>query len=179
MILFRSLITLIIDSLFKIKFNIYLLRFYKNKEFVVFDLDNTLAHTYPYINTTSIRETYNKLPVHTGLHKLLLNQYESGFRIIILTARDWKYFFETKNWIRDNINTSRSIPFFLVNKPHHKLWYLNKIILKGKNLTYYDDLSYNHENGIILYYEDMIKEVRKLNINYFDYSEILKINANN
>ena len=44
--------------------------------------------------------------------------------------------------------------------------------------SYYDDLSYNHENNSVIYYKEVIKEVQKMGIDYYNYNEILNINQN-
>ena len=40
-------------------------------------------------------------------------------------------------------------------------------------LIYFDDLSYNHEYGEILYYEDVLAAVKKMPIQYISYNELL------
>ena len=40
-------------------------------------------------------------------------------------------------------------------------------------LIYFDDLSYNHEYGEILYYEDVLAVVKKMPIQYISYNELL------
>ena len=40
-------------------------------------------------------------------------------------------------------------------------------------LIYFDDLSYNHEHGEILYYEDVLAAVKKMPIQYISYNELL------
>lgn len=40
-------------------------------------------------------------------------------------------------------------------------------------LVYFDDLSYNHENGQVLYYDDVIEAVQKMPIRYIGYDELL------
>jgi hypothetical protein len=40
-------------------------------------------------------------------------------------------------------------------------------------IVYFDDLSYNHENGEVLYYDDVIEAVQKMPIRYIGYEELL------
>jgi ribosome biogenesis SPOUT family RNA methylase Rps3 len=63
-----------------------------------------------------------------------------------------------------------------VSKPGDKLFYLNSI-LQTHRVIYYDDLSYNHENGKVLFYEKMIEEIKKMDIVYYDYDFIKKLNS--
>ena len=46
-------------------------------------------------------------------------------------------------------------------------------------IVYFDDLSYNHENGEVLYYEEVIKAVQKMPIRYIGYAELIKMQTNN
>jgi hypothetical protein len=51
--------------------------------------------------------------------------------------------------------------------------------LKNKHpIIYFDDLSYNHEKGEILYYEKVIDVVRQMPIRYIDYDELLIMQSN-
>lgn len=40
-------------------------------------------------------------------------------------------------------------------------------------IVYFDDLSYNHENGEVLYYDDVIEAVQKMPIHYIGYDALL------
>lgn len=44
-------------------------------------------------------------------------------------------------------------------------------------IVYFDDLSYNHENGEVLYYDDVIEAVQKMPIHYIGYGELLILQA--
>ena len=53
--------------------------------------------------------------------------------------------------------------------------------VKNKKIEvhYFDDLSYNHENGLVLYYDKVIDKLSKYhNLKYYDYSKIKTIQNN-
>ena len=49
----------------------------------------------------------------------------------------------------------------------------NKSLNNNYPIIYFDDLSYNHEHGEILYYEDVLETVKKMPIQYISYNELL------
>lgn len=84
-----------------------------------------------------------------------------------------KNYFEKKDppqYFNDNLS--------LTNNP------IIDTLIKAKSLNthypiiYFDDLSYNHENGEVLFYENVIHAVRKMPIRYIDYDELLIMQAN-
>ena len=77
-----------------------------------------------------------------------------------------------------NLHEIREIPLFLVPRAEDKLPYLNKALEYATRITYYDDLSYNHENGEVKFYSNVITELKKLRITYIGYQEINKVNRN-
>jgi hypothetical protein len=136
---------------------------------VVFDLDNTIAY-YNYSNSTrneSLFYRFRNMQVYSGVLKLMLAYQKRNYRILILTARDYRFYNVTRNWLRKN-----NVPYdklILVHSPT-----LKKAILKhNQNLvTYYDDLSYNHENNHIKYYSELINYFHeKENIKYFSLNQ--------
>ena len=51
------------------------------------------------------------------------------------------------------------------------------LVTKRKNkIVFIDDLSYNHENGMIKYYHRTIEKVKNLNVRYIGNECIKKIN---
>jgi hypothetical protein len=44
-------------------------------------------------------------------------------------------------------------------------------------ITYFDDLSYNHENGEVMYYNEVIEAVKKMPIKYIGYDELLALQS--
>ena len=146
----------------------------KNKTLYIFDLDNTLINTYPLLNKMSLSKVFNNAELHTGMVNLFLNLKSNNNDLIILTSRNYKYYFNTSKFIKKKF--SNSSPFYLVSHPVKKIIFIKYAVSKFVNVNYYDDLSYNHEYGEIKFYSDVIEELKHLPVNYFGYHEILKIN---
>ena len=47
---------------------------------------------------------------------------------------------------------------------------------KGFKIFFYDDMSYNHENNKVLFYENEIKILKKMSIKFFDYKFLKNYN---
>ena len=80
----------------------------------------------------------------------------------------------TYRWLKKNGLSFNVFNVILVPKAKDKLWFLS-LFSKNSNVVYFDDLSYNHENGQVLYYQEVIKNVNKLKLNYYNYKDILEI----
>lgn len=160
---------------FKLLFKVLSFRS-KNKRVVIFDLDNTISNTWPMLKNSSKNYLYtfkNASAFPSMVH--LVNEYCSkNYQVIYLTARNYKYYLTTLNWIKMN-DLPKKKNVLMVDDPHDKLWFLEKIVKSCSEVIFYDDLSFNHENGEIKYYEELIDRVRKLNLRYYGYSEILKL----
>lgn len=137
----------------------------------VFDIDNTLALSDPFI----YRNGYNitNVPVNESLKNLLLRKQIEKNKIIILSHRSYLDYAKTLKWI--NINISKNISFLdiiFVPSPNYKLFFL-KLFSKRSEVFYFDDLHYGFEleNGPYSY-DDIIYKVKKLNLNYYDFNYI-------
>ncbi len=157
------------------QFNSLLKRNKNYKSIYIFDLDNTLAHTYPSLNNPDKKKMYKDLPTHVNMLALANTEIKKQQLCIILTARDYKYKAPTNYWLDNNL-FSRNIPLFMVPKAKDKLPYLEKAAVIFNEVFYYDDLSYNHENGKVKLYDSVIEKVKKMSIKYFGYEEINQIN---
>ena len=171
-----------IDSICKTIYWLNYLKYVKEinfeNELVIFDLDNTLTDTFPYLLDRNIKQVYSKVPIHSGTTNIFKKCLVSKKHVIILSARSYKYHAITKNWIEVNLSQIKKIPLFLVPRAEDKLQYLSKALEYTNRITYYDDLSYNHENGEVMFYSNVINELKKLPINYIGYNEINFINKN-
>ena len=65
---------------------------------------------------------------------------------------------------------SKNPPLFLVPTAEDKLPYLKKALHQTNKITYYDDLSYNHENGQVKFYNSLIDYIKKTPINYIGFT---------
>ena len=177
-VILRNISSSISKTVFWLDYVRYLKKVGCENELVIFDLDNTLADTFPYLQNQNLKELYSKVPIHIGMYKVFEECLLSKKNVIILSARSFKYHAITKKWIRMNLHEIREIPLFLVPRAEDKLPYLNKALEYATRITYYDDLSYNHENGEVKFYSNVITELKKLRITYIGYQEINKVNRN-
>lgn len=174
----RNLLAIITRFFFWTKYCLYLKKVaISNGELIVFDLDNTLANTFPYIRNGNIKKTYINLPAHKGMVKILEECIKLNKSVIIISAREYRHYFITKSWVKQKVKSKKQIPVFLVPKAIDKLPYLIKAGKEINHITYYDDLSYNHENGEVKFYRDVIEKVRQMSIKYIGYEEIISINS--
>jgi len=142
----------------------------------IFDLDNTLADTWPSLNLyfSSNSERLKSLKPITGMVKMFDSLILRKKNIYILTARSFEYFFLTKKWLKKNTEFKNSANLILVEKPKDKLKFLRLIKQKYEVVYYYDDLSYNHENKDTKFHHDIINEVKKDVNKYYGYDFILE-----
>jgi hypothetical protein len=167
----------------KIIYSIYLIitknfnkwRFSKivTKNIYVFDIDNTIANTWPFIcKDASLYKTYSDLYCFPGMIDFLINiKSDSSIYVLFLSARNPIYYPITKKWLsRQGID---DIHLILVPRVESKINIL-KDLPKDCSIHFFDDLSYNHENNDIKFYVNVINELDNLkNVTYYGY-EYLK-----
>ena len=158
------------------KFQKYLTSQKERNKLIIFDLDNTLAHTFPELHKPDTNEMYKNIPPHNNMVNLANVEFNSSNDCLILTARDYKYRSATQFWLAKHIKADK-IPLFIVPSAKDKIRYLNLAIQRYNEVMYYDDLSYNHEKGEVKFYTDVIEEVEKLPLKYIGYKEINDINT--
>ena len=126
-------------------------------------------------------------------------------RIVFLTARQYIRYFVTKRWLQKNGFWQADSVLVLVERMKDKAPLLESVVnnyfakkeppqyksnfepfLTLNNsesmiypIVYLDDLSYNHENDDVLFYDEVITAVKKMPIRYIGYDELLKIQADN
>jgi len=151
-----------------------------NKKIVFIDIDNTIADTWPTLkNNSSENEVkrHLKLSVFPGMKNFINEKFRnSDFQIYFISARKSNLFKITLTWLKRNDCFRDNDRLILVSRPEKKLFYLKYVLKKKFDVIYIDDLSYNHENNEIKFYDDIIAIVKKLNIQYIGFYEIYKIN---
>lgn len=168
---------LVFDFIFKIYFR-YLLRNLAENEVIYFiDLDNTLINTYPYIKDIE-NIGYLNLPPNDSVLTLVNSILHQNSHVYILTARNWRIFKETRLWVHKYLPMFNLRNLILVSSPFQKLWFFKYSLRKGIKIIVYDDLSYNHENGRVLFYDEIISHIYDLGICYFGYSYLEEIKGN-
>jgi hypothetical protein len=124
-------------------------------------------------------------------------------RVIFLTARQYIRYFVTKRWLKKYGFEQTDSVLVLVERMRDKAPLLESVLKNyfekkrdsqyqsdfdpflmlnnSKSTTYpivyFDDLSYNHENGEVLFYDDVINAVQKMPIQYVGYEELLTLQS--
>lgn len=173
--MFRLLFTLYFKSL-----AVFLKYFLFGKDILILDIDNTLAYTFESLisdKNKSNKERLATLTVKKNVITYIENKYPKHSKIF-LSARSHRYYWLTFKWLKTNRLNFKLFKVLLVPKASNKLWFL-RLFSKTSKVVYFDDLSYNHEKGEVLYYQDVIEEVKRMDIIYYEYKDILEIDAQN
>ena len=171
---------------FRIYFHsIYKLKLVLNKKkwIYIFDIDNTLADTWPSFleNYNSERERYLKLSIFLNMRKVILKAYQKkeNRKVIFLTARNYLQYFTTYSWLKNNKIPLSFFDLILTHNANEKVKLLKKFGEKGYKIIFVDDMTYNHENGEVKYYQQPIKDITNSYIHYFGVDKINKFNNSN
>jgi hypothetical protein len=76
-------------------------------------------------------------------------------------------------YLNDFNNNSLIKDSSIINKP-----ITNNLITNNYPITFFDDLSYNHEKGEVLFYKEVLEAVQKMPIKYIGYEELLLMQSN-
>lgn len=148
------------------------------RSYVVIDIDNTLADTWRVLHTLKNIKSYELIPKLNGTIREIEKNY-IGVPRIFLSNRNILTYSATKNWLSKNkLYDNKNDLLVLTTYPTEKLFYLKKLMFNSLEIYYYDDLSYNHENGRVKFYNNIISEIKNMKIVYFDYYHINKLNTN-
>lgn len=153
-----------------------------NKSLYIFDIDNTIANTYPTlcIRYTSETDRLLSIPVFPRMKKLLNNLLSSPSRkVIFLTSRSYLAWSTTYLWLNQNGISVAKSDVIIVSSPAQKIDFIKKITSRNKPLTFIDDLSYNHENGQVKFYDTEIQLISGLSLRYIGYKTISRFNSKN
>jgi hypothetical protein len=148
----------------------------KPEKVFVFDIDNTIADTWPSLINANLFDhksevrRYLSLPILSSFYPIIKTIVsKDDTMILFLSARSSNMYHVTKQWLMVNQLWNNRANLIIVQTPNDKLRYLSELSSKIPNVEYYDDLSYNHEKGEVLFYSEVIEKVKKMNITYFDY----------
>jgi len=150
---------------------------YKQKKtfIAIFDIDNTLADSWPTycMNFISQKERLIHIKPFPRMTQVVQDYYLKGALVFFISARRYRDYRVTRQWlINQKIYRGNLI---IVNSPEEKLKFLRLASQYGA-VDYYDDLSYNHENGEVKFYETCIRKVCMIpSVRYFDYHQIRKL----
>ena len=141
----------------------------------IFDIDNTIANTWPSFlqSYSTLEERLLSLAVFHKMREHILDISSKGNKVIFLTARPYNTYSLTFTWLKNLGLIKNKDDLFLVSKPLEKIDLLKKI---NKEVYFYDDMTYNHEKGEMKYYENEIRLLGQLSyVKYYGLSDINKI----
>ncbi|KAB1153279.1 hypothetical protein F7018_17310 [Tenacibaculum aiptasiae] len=174
----KKILKLFLKEVYILYLRVDVLFLKRNKKTLVFDIDNTLANTWPtlkpeerskYKNEADRLSSLELLPNAKELVKLVNQKFD---QILFLSARDPRCFSITDQWIKSNFKLT-NYKLVLVPKASLKIIYWNRLAKISKETVVLDDLSYNHENEEVKFYADEIEMLKKHNsIKYFDFKNI-------
>ncbi len=174
----KNILKKIIQFYFHFKFSLLVRK--SNKPIVIIDIDNTIADTWPSINAhwKSIFERHIALKPFKKVIEFINTEYSpKNYTWVYLTSRKYQLRGVTKKWlIENNMQVSNNI--IIVQSPKEKVELYKKYL--NKSFVLFDDLSYNHENGIVKFYENEIDYIRtSKHIIYFGYNQLIPLQQNN
>jgi hypothetical protein len=144
----------------------------------VLDIDNTLADTWPSFSRSwpSRAARLSALPVLPGVKSEI---HDAGLRrddlIVFLSHRSWRHWHVTRRWLRRHGFSVGIANLVLVAQAADKVKHLKRLTVTGRPVTYWDDLSYAHEEGEAQRYDAVIREVLTLDLDYHGADEIESI----
>lgn len=153
-----------------------------NRSLYIFDIDNTLGNTYPTLTRRyqSENERLLSIPVFPRMKKLLNSLLKSPSRkVVFLTSRSYLDWRTTHQWLIQNGILVTKSDIIIVSSPAQKIDFIKRIIPRQKQVTFIDDLSYNHENGQVKFYDTEIQLISGLSLRYIGYKTILRFNSKN
>jgi len=146
----------------------------KYKSLIVCDLDNTLMDTGNYLKSTHC-VFLKKLKLFPPFYKNIIKVVQSIRKDSDLTFISHRnIFLYPISLIQIKLMGFFKFKLIHVDSVPKKTEYLKKYIMEYEDIHYFDDLSYNHENKVILFYDDVINDLNRLNIKYYGYDWIEK-----
>ena len=150
-----------------------------NREVYFFDIDNTLAdtyHSYKY-NYSTYEKRLSSLAIFIGMRSKIIHLLESKKNCFFLSARKFSSKKNTLDWLLSNKIEINVKKVFCLNNPVVKINLISLIVNSFNfKVILIDDFSYNHENGKIKYYRNHISNLKKMNVEHINASQINKIN---
>tara|TARA_B100000315_G_scaffold248826_1_gene279155 strand:+ start:1349 stop:1951 length:603 start_codon:yes stop_codon:yes gene_type:complete len=157
------------------------LRTNKNKEVYFIDIDNTLSdtyHSYKYHYST-YEKRLSSLAIFIGMRNKIIHLLKYKNNCFFLSARKFSSKKTTLNWLLSNEIKINVKKVFCLNNAKVKINLISLLVNSLKiRLILIDDLSYNHENGKIIYYQNHIENLKKMNVEHISASQINEINKN-
>ncbi len=134
---------------------------------VVFDLDNTLAHTWPSFaqGHAHIWARLASLPPRPEMVELFARVRQRR-PWLVLTAREYRTWPTTLAWLRRHTGVRESGRVIMVRSAAEKLPILNRLRLAYGRVLLIDDMSRNHEHGEVLSYDEVMAQLARIGITH-------------
>ena len=145
----------------------------------LFDIDNTLAVTWPSLVPPVAPEPQrlSQLPVHAGARALLAEAGHAGAALAFLTARAHRSHAVTRAWLAAQLGVPASQPLFLVSRAARKEAFFFRAVATKRQVTVVDDLSYGHETGEVQMHQPLITALAQLPVRHIDYAALSSRNG--
>jgi len=134
---------------------------------VVFDLDNTLAHTWPSFQQAHphIWARLAGLPPKPAMIELF-KRVRRRRPWLVMTAREYRTWPTTLRWLREHAGVDEAGRVLMVRSAADKLPLLNALRMAYGQVVLIDDMSRNHEHGEMLLYENVINRLARIGITH-------------
>ena len=166
----------ILDFIHNIQLFFLIIKAKSKNALIIYDIDNTVAITYKNISKDG-KINFSTLEAYSLMLKKIQTELDKKNNLILFfTVRPLSSWFVTLNWLKKYSLLESNINLLLCNKPINKIDLIRKIKkYTSIDIEFIDDMSYNHENDKIKFYDYEIEQIKKLNIKYLGYNEIQKI----
>lgn len=130
-------------------------------DFYIIDIDNTLT-----VSELGAPVNHRSPAPREQTVRFVQRLLEEEKAVLFLSARDFRLYDNTKDWLANQQIWTKSKGLFLVRSANAKLPYLMKAIRQNSKVIFVDDMSYNHENGTVKSYDDEISRLQELDLLY-------------
>lgn len=135
----------------------------KESNLVIFDIDNTITCTWPslLVEYTNERQRILSLAVNINCFAYLKEMLcRENCNVFFLSHRSFKIKPYTIDWFSSILGIDVKENVFFTSSPEMKLNYLDFASSKINVVEFIDDLSFNHEKGSRLVYDDVISKIK-------------------
>ncbi len=169
-VILKNILFYILNPIFHLRFKS---KIRKVEKLLLVDIDNTIAKTHEYLIEKHKIEVSELEPI-VPVQKWIMKQAKDK-TVIYLSARNYLLYGKTRKWLKDKGFIFEQNMVVLVLTPLQKIQYLETCLKDNVQVTYIDDMSFvnkNHEHHL---YEDLIRKIEKMPIEYLGYKEIKKL----
>ena len=176
--MFRSLFYKLFFFIYKIVFKFNSVNY--GDVIYIYDIDNTICNTGYRSNYQGFldKDLVNNLEVFIPIKNKILNQYKYSNNIFFFSVEPIKFWLLTF-WLNRNEIKVNIFQLFFFNSPMKKIKFIEYLVNKGYLIEFYDDMSFNHENGKVMFYESEINYLKKLKLNYYGFKYLNLLNKIN